>query len=471
MSIIVYNSLSRKKEEFNPIQPKKVGMYSCGPTVYNVPHIGNYRAYLCDDTIARILQYNGFDVNHVMNITDVDDKTIKNANAAGLSLTEFTSHYTQQFLEDLADLNISTITYHPKATLHISEMIDLISLLLNNGSAYKGDDGSIYFSIKSFPSYGNLARLDRQELQADASGRMKNDEYSKESVRDFALWKAWSEEDGDVFWDAAFGKGRPGWHIECSAMSMKYLGSHFDIHAGGVDLLFPHHENEIAQSESATGIPFVNYWLHNEWLLVNGSKMAKSAGNFITYRDIIGKGYDPLAYRFLCLQTHYRQQLNFSYDVLDAAQQGYRNLQNDIQNIANSAAEHSGVLSTHQVGSLIEHTQYKFKEAVNDDFNTPKGLAVVFEFLKHIHQHEMNFTSPDFQLCLNAIYDFDMVLGLGLDTIKHIELPENVSALVRERDSARASRNFIRSDELRTTIESQGYSIEDTSDGSRISKI
>jgi len=471
MNIILTNSISRKKEVFKPIHSGKVGMYSCGPTVYNIPHIGNYRAYLFDDTAARIFAYNGFDVTHVMNITDVDDKTIKNARAAGMSLSDFTAQYTKKFLEDLAELNVQSITYHPKATLHISEMINLITDLLNKKAAYKGEDGSIYFSIQSFGAYGNLSHLEKQLLQTDASGRVKNDEYSKESPQDFALWKSWSEEDGEVYWDAPFGKGRPGWHIECSAMSMKYLGEHFDIHMGGIDLLFPHHENEIAQSESVTGIQFVNYWLHNEWLLVNGSKMAKRDGNFITLRDILDKGYQALAYRFLCLQTHYRQQLNFTFEILDAAQNGYRNLVSDIQRIVQKSKELNEVILSDRLASEIEKVKIEFRNSINDDFNTPKGLAVLFEFIKYIHHQDMHFSSSDFQRCFEVIKEFDAVLGLGLDDIKPLSIPDHISQLVREREVARTERNFKQSDELRALIEKEGYAVEDTPSGTRISQL
>lgn len=471
MSIILYNSKTRRKEEFKPIHDGRVSMYSCGPTVYNVPHIGNYRAYLFDDVAARVFVYNGFDVTHVMNITDVDDKTIKNARAAGMLLSDFTAQYTEKFLEDLAELNIQSITYHPKATLHISEMIDLITDLLDKKAAYKGEDGSIYFSIQSFGDYGALSHLEKQALQADASGRVKNDEYSKESPQDFALWKSWNEEDGEVYWDAPFGKGRPGWHIECSAMSMKYLGTHFDIHAGGIDLLFPHHENEIAQSESSTGSQFVNYWIHNEWLLVNGSKMAKRDGNFITLRDILDRSYQPLAYRFLCLQTHYRQQLNFTFDVLDAAQNGYRNLVADVQHIANKSKEHLNANVSDQLSSKIDTVKIEFRNSINQDFNTPKGLAVLFEFIKYIHHHGTHFSSLDFQKCLDVIKEFDAVFALGLEDIKPLSIPDHIAKLVAERDAARTAKQFQQSDELRALIESEGYVVEDTSSGTRISRL
>ncbi|RMF88331.1 MAG: cysteine--tRNA ligase, partial [Nitrospinota bacterium] len=313
-----YNSLTRRKEEFHPIEPGRVRMYTCGPTVYDYAHIGNFRAYIFEDILRRYLKYKGYQVTQVMNITDVDDKTIRESRRRGMSLKEFTSFYVQAFFEDLETLNIERAEYYPAATEHIDQMVALIKRLIENGHTYEVD-GSIYFRISTFPAYGRLAGLDAVQLQGGASGRVDADEYGKEDVRDFVLWKAWREEDGDVFWETELGKGRPGWHIECSAMSMHYLGEHFDIHTGGIDNLFPHHENEIAQSEAATKKPFVNYWLHCQHLLVNNAKMSKSLGNFYTLRDLLERGYKPKAIRYALLSTHYRQQHNFTFEGLAAA--------------------------------------------------------------------------------------------------------------------------------------------------------
>ena len=314
----LYNTLSRRKEIFKPIKNNKVGMYTCGPTVYYYPHIGNYRAYIVADILKRYLKYKGFKIDHVMNITDVDDKTIRDSQKQNLSLKEFTSKYEKAFLEDLNTLNIQKPDRLARATEHIKEMENLIKKLIDKGFAYKGKDNSIYYSISKFKDYGKLSKIKIKELKAGA--RVKQDEYEKKQVSDFALWKAWDKEDGNVFWETEFGKGRPGWHIECSAMSSKYLGDQFDIHTGGIDLIFPHHENEIAQSEGASGKkPFVKYWIHNEWLLIEGKKMSKSFGNFYTLRDILNKGYSPMSIRYVLLSTHYRQQMNFTFKKLDAA--------------------------------------------------------------------------------------------------------------------------------------------------------
>lgn len=469
--LMLYNSASRTKQLFTPIRNGIVGMYSCGPTVYNFPHIGNYRAYLAQDFIARIFQYNGYDVTHVMNITDVDDKTIRDSQFAHKSLAIFTGEYTVAFLQDLADLNITSITYHPKATLHVNEMIRLIEVLVSKGAAYKADDGCVYFSIAHFPRYGSLSHVDVAKLQPDASGRMRNDEYSKECVLDFALWKAWSKEDGDVYWDSPFGKGRPGWHIECSVMSMKYLGSHFDVHAGGIDLLFPHHENEIAQSEAATGEPFANYWLHNEWLLINGKKMAKSAGNFTTLRVVLQKGYDPIAYRLFCLSAHYRQSLNFTFAALDAAQQGYNNLLNDIRRLENCAPIGSTTSASKELLSDTESYEHDFRQFINDDFNTPQAVAVMFDFIKFIHSNNERFSPPDYKLCLETLLRWDDVFGLRLTDMRAGIIPQHIRDLADARESARQNKEWDTADELRKTIETQGYAVEDTRQGPRIVRI
>ncbi len=317
MSLKVYNTLSRRVEELVPLTPGRVHMYTCGPTVYNFAHVGNFRAYIFEDLLRRYLLYHGYQVCQVMNLTDVDDKTIRGAREKGVSLAEFTRPYVAAFFEDIERLNIARAEHYPAATDHVPEMIALIQTLLDKGVAYRSDDGSVYFSIAKFPGYGKLAHLDMDGLQAGA--RVAQDEYQKDNVADFALWKAWDPADGDVAWDAPWGRGRPGWHIECSAMSMKYLGPSFDLHTGGMDNIFPHHEDEIAQSEAATGQPFARYWMHCAHLVVEGRKMSKSLGNFYTLRDVLGRGYTGREVRYVMLATHYRQSLNFSFASLDAA--------------------------------------------------------------------------------------------------------------------------------------------------------
>ena len=457
MALTFYNSLSRELEEFKPIDTagKKVGLYTCGPTVYNYPHIGNYRAYLFADSLKRTLMYCGYDVNHIMNLTDIDDKTIRDSQKEGKSLKEFTEFYTKEFYKDRDALNIIPATKYTKATDYISEMVAIIESLLEKGIAYKSDDGSVYFDIAKDTEYGKLSHIDIEQLRGNASGRIKSDEYDKENIQDFALWKAWDATDGDVFWDpsielgaSSLGKGRPGWHIECSAMSMKNLGEHFDIHTGGKDNMFPHHENEIAQSECSTGQKFVNYWLHNEWLLVDGKKMAKSAGNFYTLRDVIQKGYSPLVFRYLVLQTHYRTPFNFTWDSLKAAQTGLLGLQHFYMFLGD------GDYSEEDISSIYKK---EFTEAIENDLNTPAALAVVSKL-----RHDQTLSSAQKKATLN---DFDKILGFGFSNLDAVAIPEDIKKLVKNRDDARYAKDFIKSDTLRDELKSKGYEVYDTAEG------
>ena len=313
----VFNSLTRGMEELKPLADNEIRLYTCGPTVYNFAHIGNFRAYAFEDVLRRTVKFNGMKIRQVMNLTDVDDKTIRGANAAGVALTDYTKTYKDAFFADLAKLNIEPAEVYPAATDHIPEMIELVSKLVESGVAYQSDDGSVYFNVRKFPGYGKLAHIDFDNQRTGA--RCASDEYDKENVGDFALWKAWEESDGPVGWDSPWGRGRPGWHIECSAMSMKYLGETFDLHTGGIDNLFPHHENEIAQTEAATGKPFVNTWMHCAHLMVNGEKMSKSLGNFFTLRDLIEKGWSGREIRYVLVNSHYRQGLNFAFSALEDA--------------------------------------------------------------------------------------------------------------------------------------------------------
>ncbi len=328
MALKFYNSLSRSLEEFTSRDPNRVTLYTCGPTVYNYPHIGNYRAYIFGDLLKRTLTYNGYTVDHIMNLTDIDDKTIRDSRANNKSLAEFTEFYTEAFYIDRDELNIIPAREYTRATDYVHEMLEMIEVLLEKGIAYAEPDGSVYYDITKFPEYGKLAHIDLKELKQNAAGRIKSDEYEKESAQDFALWKAWDEEDGEVYWvpslilarETVMKKGRPGWHIECSAMSTKTLGNTIDIHTGGTDNMFPHHENEIAQSEAATGEQFVRYWLHCAHLMIDGKKMSKSLGNFYTLRDLEEKNFSPLAYRYVNLLSHYRSPLNFTLESITAAQ-------------------------------------------------------------------------------------------------------------------------------------------------------
>ncbi|MEN9405602.1 MAG: hypothetical protein RLY47_561 [Candidatus Parcubacteria bacterium] len=445
-----HNTLTKKKEEFVPIIPGKVGFYSCGPTVYNYPHIGNYRAYIFADTLKRALMRNGFDVTHIMNITDVDDKTIRDSQKAGKTLQEFTEFYTEGFLKEIEELNIIPANEYPRATAYIDEMVDITEKLLEKGFAYRSDDGSIYYKIDQFKHYGQLVGLDQETLKENAAGRIKKDEYDKENPSDFALWKAWDETDGDVFWETRLGKGRPGWHIECSAMSMKNLGESFDVHTGGIDNIFPHHDNEIAQSEGCTGHQFVRYWLHNGWILVDGKKMSKSLGNFYTLQDLKNKGYyHLLAFRYLLLTSHYRSPLNFTFESLDAAYVAYDKLKTRLAELPDG-------------GAINEEYKNRFDEALNDDLGTPQALAIVWEALK-----DTSLSDADKK---TTILSFDDALGLKLDEVVTFEIPTEVSELAEKREAARLAKDWTTSDTLRKELQDLGFDVEDTASGPRIIK-
>ncbi len=455
MAIELYNSLTRSVQEFTPIVRGKVGLYTCGPTVYGPAHIGNFRAYVFADTLRRTLELSGLVVKHVMNLTDVDDKTMRDSKALGQSLSEFTEHYSQVFYADRDKLNILPAHIVVKATDHIKEMLEITEQLLEKGIAYKSEDGSIYFNITKDKEYGKLAHLDMSHLRENAGGRMKADEYDKENAQDFALWKSYDPEDGDVFWEPAeilghateITKGHPGWHIECSAMSMKYLGKHFDIHTGGKDNMFPHHENEIAQSECATGEQFVNYWLHNEWLLVDGKKMAKSAKNFYTLPDIEARGFSPLAFRYLALQAHYRTPLNFTWDSLEAASVALKKLQNIVRELPEG-------------GEVDPAAQDAFERAIYRDLGMPEALALLWDTIKN------DELTPEAKKA--TVLYFDKVLGLGLDKIVDIEIPADVVELLEKRKAARAGGDFAMSDNIRKQIEDAGFEVKDTPEGQKV---
>lgn len=447
-----FNTLSREKEDFFPINKDKVRMYTCGPTVYDYAHIGNYRAYIFADILKRVLKYNGYKVRHIMNLTDIDDKTIRESQKKGKSLKEFTEFYSQEFFKDISALNISNPDKFPKATDYINEMVEIIKKLEKNGLAYKSTDGSVYFNIRKFKNYGKLARLELENQKENAAGRIKTDEYDKDNVQDFALWKAWDEKDGDVFWETDLGKGRPGWHIECSAMSMANLGEEIDIHTGGVDNIFPHHENELAQSEGSTGKQFVRYWLHNEWVLVDSKKMSKSFNNFYTMRDLMEKGIDPVAYRFWLLMANYRTRVNFIWEAMEAAQTALKRLYSLYLELGEG-----------EKGQVNEEYKNKFTEYINDDLNTPRALSLLWDVIK-----DENLTPADKKA---TVLDFDKVLGLGFADLKQEEIPEEVAKLIQEREEARKNKDFKKSDELREKINSLGYEIKDTPEGQKVSKI
>ncbi len=462
-SLHLFNTLTRQKEKFEPIQKGKVGLYTCGPTVYSYAHIGNFRAFLFEDLLKRWLKKSGFKVTHVMNITDVDDKTIKGSRREGVPLQQYTAHYTDAFFEDVKALNIEPADYYPRATEHIPEMIDLIKTLLKTGFAYRGEDESVYFAITKFPNYGKLSHINLRELKIGL--RVRQDEYAKEEAQDFALWKAWTFEDGDVCWETEIGKGRPGWHIECSAMSMKYLGETFDIHCGGVDNIFPHHENEIAQSEAATGKPFVDYWLHNEHLLVEGKRMAKRFGNYYTLRDLLQKGFDPTAIRFLLLSTHYRQQFNFTFEGLEAAKGAVHRLQNLMHRLNDA----KGLGADGQAAKFIEKAETEFETAMNDDLNIGVALARLYDFVHEINAllDSNTISKQEANNVIALMTGFDRVLGvIGAGKVEEA-LTKEAEALIAEREQARKSKDWKRADELRLRLKAMGILMEDTKAGVR----
>ncbi len=455
-----HNTLGGEKEEFKPIEAGKVGVYACGPTVYDFAHIGNLRSYIFADILRRTLEYNGYEVKQVMNITDVghlvsdgdegEDKMTKALKRESKPLTleamkEVADFYAEKFKEDIADLNIETPHVFPKASEHIKEMIEIIKALEEKGFAYK-TSGGVYFEVSKFKDYGKLGKINVKGLEEGARIE-KNPE--KRGGADFALWKF----NANLGWDSPWGKGFPGWHIECSAMSVKYLGQPFDIHTGGVDHIPVHHQNEIAQSEAAYGKPLANYWLHGEFLVLSEKKMAKSAGTFITLRDLKEKGFNPLAYRFLVLGAHYRTPLNFSWEALEAARNGLEHLYDKISNLKSQISN---------LGNINEEYKNKFLEKINDDLNTPRALAVVQELLKS------DVSAGD---KLATLFDFDRVLGLGLkDSSRTEEIPEEIKKLAEEREAARREKDWQKSDELRERIRSLGYEIEDTDKGHTLKK-
>jgi cysteinyl-tRNA synthetase len=460
MSLQLYNTLTRRKEEFYTVHPGEVRMYTCGPTVYDFAHIGNFRAYVFGDLLHRYLKYKGYKVTYAMNITDVDDKTITGSQKEKISLRDYTRRYKDAFFEDMKSLNIEPADIYPEATLHINDMVELVKILLQKGYAYQ-NEGSTYFKIANFRSYGKLSHMDLEGLKAGA--RVSADEYEKEQVADFALWKGWNQKDGNIFWETEVGKGRPGWHIECSVMSMKYLGKHFDIHTGGVDLIFPHHENEIAQSETATGEKFVNFWLHNEHLMVEGRKMAKSFGNYYTLRDLLNKGYNPIAIRYLLLTTHHRQQLNFTFDGLEASKNALQRLYDFVDNLKMV----EGDKNNPEVKEILAKAKQGFEDALDDDLNVSEALGVVFNLVKDINRlvDEKNISKADADEVLDLMNGFDSVLGI----LKREELvlDEEISKLIERRSKAREDRNFKLADQIRKDLEAKGIILEDTPQGTK----
>ena len=458
-----FNTLSRKKEAFKPLEDGKVRIYTCGPTVYDFAHIGNFRAFLFEDLLKRWLIQRGFKITHIMNLTDIDDKTIKGSQKERIPLRQFTDFYIKAFFEDIKVLNVEPADFYPKATDHIPEIVTLIKTLMAKGVAYKGEDNSIYFSVNKFPDYGKLSKIRVDELKVGA--RVSQDEYAKEEAQDFALWKSWTPEDGEVFWETELGKGRPGWHIECSAMSMKYLGETFDIHCGGVDNMFPHHENEIAQSEAASGKKFVNYWMHNEHLQVEGKKMSKRLGNFYTLRDLLAKGYDPIAIRYLLISSHYRQQFNFTFESLEAAKVTVERLRNFVRRLH----EAEGEINTGKVAILTAKLEACFGGSMDDDLNIGVALSSLFDFIREINGLlDTNLVSKQEAADVGGLMmRIDDVLGVIGRVEMQESLPSDIDALVQKREKARKNKSWKEADAIRSQLKSMGIVLEDTAQGVR----
>jgi cysteinyl-tRNA synthetase len=465
----IFNTLTRRLEQFAPLDPGRVRLYTCGPTVYNMAHIGNFRAYLFEDLLRRQLEYRGFKVFQVMNLTDVDDKTIKGARQAGVTLAQFTQPFKDAFFEDLRTLNIEPAEKYPAATEHIPEMIALIEALFKAGVAYRAADGSVYFSIAKFPGYGKLAHLDLAGLQPGA--RVNQDEYQKDNLADFALWKAWCEEDGAVGWDSPWGRGRPGWHLECSAMSMKYLGPTFDLHTGGVDNIFPHHEDEIAQSEAATGQPFVKYWMHCAHLVVDGRKMSKSLGNFFTLRDLLQRGYAGREVRYALLSGQYRQVLNFSLAALDAARAALQRLDEFQDRLAKLAGGPAPAGGAETGADWINRSRLDFENAMDDDLNAPIAMAALFELVREGNKRldARELSAAEAARVLTTLEDLDRVFGfLKSETAR----PDaEITRLAAERQAARQARNWAEADRLRRLLESRGWIVQDTPGGFQLKRL
>ncbi len=467
MALRVFNTLSRTVQDFTPLDPagKKVGLYCCGPTVHDFAHIGNFRTFVFADLTRRYLEFRGYDVNHVMNITDVEDKIIKRVRERGITLAEFTREREQGFLDDLKSLGCLTPGQIPRATEYIDEMIALIERLIQRGVAYQASDKSVYFSIEKYRgcgcTYGQLQKLNFEEMRPGE--RVSSDEYEKESIADFALWKARVPDDGEVFWASPWGEGRPGWHIECSAMSMKLLGETFDLHLGGEDLVFPHHEDEIAQSEGATGQPFVKYWMHGSHLLVEGKKMSKSLGNFFTLRDLLAKEFQGREVRYLLMSAHYRETFNFTLDGLAGARTALARIDECLSKLRDLAEDHVAGPDL----ALVN----QFTDAMDDDLNVSKAWGVVFEWVRDTNRrlaaHELSGVQA--ASLLAAWQTVNRVLGVGSQADDAVN--PALEALLEERQAARKSRDFARADSIRDELKAKGWTIEDTPKGPKLKKL
>ena len=461
MSFKVYNSLNKKIEIFKPINDRKVLLYTCGPTVYDYAHIGNFRTFIFEDLLKRWLMHSGYEVKHIMNITDVDDKTIEKARRKKESLSSITEKYTEEFLRDIKWLKLIPANFFPKATNYIKEMIELIKILLDKNLAYIDDKGSVYYNVAGYSDYGKLGNVKPDNLQKRK--RISDDEYGKNSIQDFALWKSYKKIDGDVYWDSPWGKGRPGWHIECSAMSMAELGEHFDIHCGGVDNMFPHHDNEIAQSEGVTGRPFVNYWMHSEFLLIDGGKMSKSLGNVFKIEDLKKMGFSPESIRFQLLSAHYRTKVIFSESKKKESDKVIKKF----LNFYNLLKE----LSADTVNNWTLPKEYNnFKEKMDNDLDTPGAISVFFSWMKDISKEIKNGKIT--KVKLGSAWAFLSIFNLIFDFIdeEKLSVPKEIKIIFDERRVAREEKNWTLSDDLREKLFNLGWNVEDTKKGQKLLK-
>ncbi|MDV3277433.1 MAG: cysteine--tRNA ligase [Nitrososphaerales archaeon] len=452
----LYNSMGRKVQTFRPIRGRVVRMYTCGPTVWNYPHIGNYRTFVFEDILRRYLKFKGFRVKQVMNITDVEDNIIKGMKEFHKTREELTDFYEKAFMEGLKLLNVEPAELYPRATEHINEMVALVKKLMRKGFAYRAEDGSTYFDISKFKRYGRLSGIRPSELKAGA--RVAQDHYEKEEANDFALWKAWDEDDGEVYWETELGKGRPGWSIECSAMSMKYLGSSFDIHTGGMDNKFPHHENEIAQSEAATGKRFVRFWLHSEFLNIRGEEMHKSIGNVVYLRDLLQRGVQPMTVRLFLISSRYRDGIDLTDTSLDQAAAQRKRLQEFISRLRSMKAGSGG-------SGLASRLLSQFTRAMDDDLNTPAALAAVFAFLKEVNGL-IDSGGLGRQEAAKIVKSLERVNSvLGVLNFKEDAVPPGVAELIAEREEARRRKDYAESDRIRAELLEKGIVLEDTPSG------
>jgi len=460
MALKFYNTLSGEKEVFVPLKDKFAGIYSCGPTVYGFTHIGNLRAYVFTDVLRRYLEFKGYTVRQVMNITDLDDKTIRASKEQGVSLREYTDKYIRFFFEDIDLLRIKRADVYPRVTDHINEMADMVKLLLDKGYAYR-KDGSVYFKVSEFPDYGKLAKIDISRIKPGVT--VEADEYEKEDVRDFALWK--EKKESEPFWVTEIGEGRPGWHIECSAMSIKYLGATIDIHTGGIDNIFPHHQNEIAHSEAATGQKFVRYWMHCEHLLVDNKKMSKSLGNIITLRDVMNRGYRPEALRYLFVFSHYRSRLNFTWESIGHASNILNRLNQFVERLK---GYNSKSKSNEEITMLTSRHAQRFETEMDNDLNTPGAFASIFDMVGEVNAaiEKEDLSAENAKAVYELMLKFDAVLGILTFKEKGV-LSGDVEALIEEREKARKRKDFKHADEIRKRLEGMGIALEDTKEGVR----